>query len=91
METVIANDGVMLPLLALYHIFSYDGTFIESITVYYRGQMYIQFFENDGTNITYISGWINPNYPVPNALMDTTDGDQMITTEGDYMTLTSAA
>lgn len=89
--TVNANDGAMLPLAGLYQTFSYDGAFLETITVFYAGQTYIQFFGNDGTNITYISGWINPNYPVPGALMDTTEGDQMVTTEGDIMILTEGS
>jgi hypothetical protein len=90
-ETVQANDGAMLPLSSLYQTFTYSGGFLTQITVFYAGQTYIQFFVNDGTNITYVSGWINPNYPVPDAIMDTTEGDTMVTTEGDVMVLTPAA
>ena len=57
-ETVQANDGAMLPLSSLEQTFTYDGEFVETITVSYAGTDYVQTFENDGTHITNLSGWI---------------------------------
>lgn len=57
-ETVQANDGAMLPLESLEQVFAYDGEFVDTITVVYAGKTYVQTFQNDGTNITNISGWV---------------------------------
>lgn len=83
--TVQANDGAMLPLDSLPQTFAYSGGFISSITVFYANQTYIQTFTNDGTNITYISGWNNSLIPPHNSRMVTEAGDPMITETGDYM------
>ena len=52
---VTGSNGVQIPLDAVENVFTYDGDFIETITVVYRGLTYIQTFTNDGTNITEIS------------------------------------
>jgi hypothetical protein len=56
-ETITASNGVGLPLDSLAQSFTYDGGFVDTITVVYSGITYIQTFENDGTNITNISQW----------------------------------
>lgn len=56
-ETVAANTIGQLPIGDLAQTFTYDGTFVETITVVYRGVTYVQTFTNDGTNITDISVW----------------------------------
>lgn len=61
-ETVQANDGAMLPLSSLPQQFIYSGGFLSTITVSYAGNTYVQTFTNDGTNIVYISGWVNPAF-----------------------------
>lgn len=85
--TVQANDGAMLPLDSLPQQFIYSGSFISEIIVQYQGNTYTQTFENDGTNIIYVSGWINialPPSDVPMAdesgvIMTDEDGQIMIT------------
>lgn len=57
-ETVLADDGVQLPLAQLAQTFAYDGSFVDTITVTYLGNDYVQTFTNDGTNITEITGWV---------------------------------
>lgn len=56
--TVQADNGTQLPLDSVEQSFTYDGDFVETITAIYAGTTYVQTFENDGTNITNISGWI---------------------------------
>ena len=62
-ETVQANDGAMLPLDSLAQQLTYSGSFISMISVIYASISYVQTFLNDGTNIIYISGWINSLAP----------------------------
>lgn len=83
-ETVQADDGEMLPLSSLPQIFAYAGGFIASITVNYAGKVYQQFFDNDGTYITYISGWnlITSGSSQP---MITESGELMITEDNQIM------
>lgn len=57
-ETVQADTGAQIPLSSIKQSFTYDGDFVETITAIYAGVTYVQTFENDGTNITNISGWI---------------------------------
>lgn len=57
-ETVATTTIGQLPVADLEQTFSYDGTFVETITVVYRGVTYVQTFGNDGTNITTISNWV---------------------------------
>lgn len=49
-----------LPLDSLNQVFTYDGDFIETITVVYNGITFVQTFVNDGTNITNISQFKEP-------------------------------
>lgn len=51
-------NGAQLPLDSLEQVFTYTGTFVETITVEYQGNTYVQTFTNNGTNITEISGWV---------------------------------
>ena len=60
-DTVTASNGVQLPLNDLEQTFTYDTTFVATISVMYRGipgqsglVQYIQTFTNDGTDITGI-------------------------------------
>ena len=84
-ETVQADDGTMLPLDSLPQVFTYDGTFVSTISVLYAGITYIQTFNNDGTNITFISRWESQDLPPGSDYMITGDGDRMIT--GDFNTM----
>jgi len=68
-ETVQANDGAMLPLSSLAQQFVYSGSFVSTITVIYAGKTYVQTFLNDGTNIIYISGWVNSSAPQAQQIM----------------------
>lgn len=84
--TVQANDGAMLPLDSLPQQFTYDGTFISTITVLFAGRNYVQTFENDGTNITYISNWIYTPVLPGGEIMVTELGAVVMTDEsGDIM------
>lgn len=56
--TVTASNGVQLPVEDLAATLAFDGDFIDTITVAYRGVIYVQTFTNDGTNITQISQWV---------------------------------
>ena len=84
-ETVQANDGAMLPLSSLAQQFVYSGNFISTITVLYAGKTYVQTFLNDGTNIIYISGWINSASPVGQQIMTDQSGTIMVDQSGDIM------
>lgn len=55
--TVQADNSEILPLDSLAQEFTYDGDFLETITVNYGGKTYVQTFTNNGTNITSISKW----------------------------------
>lgn len=87
--TVQANDGEMLSLDSLAQQFIYSGSFIATISVFYAGNLYVQTFINDGTNIIYISNWINSSASPPsgefmidylgNIMVDNT-GAMMVTT-----------
>lgn len=84
-QTVIANDGVQLPVEALAQEFTYDGDFVATITVVYNGIQYVQTFVNDSTNIIYFSGWINSAAPQINQLMTDESGDLMVAEDGELM------
>ena len=84
-QTVQANDGAMLPLDSLAQQFVYSGSFISTITVQYAGSTYVQTFLNNGTDITYISGWINAAYPVGAMPMTNQAGVLMVDQSGDIM------
>lgn len=51
-------NGQPIPLDSVAEIFAYSGNFIQTITIAYQGQTYVQTFTNDGTNITSVSGWV---------------------------------
>lgn len=51
-------NGQPIPLDSLPQVFTYDGDFVDTITIEYYGNTYIQTFDNDGTNVTTISGWV---------------------------------
>jgi hypothetical protein len=84
-ETVQANDGAMLPLSSLAQQFTYSGTFVSTITVLYQGNTYVQTFLNDGTNITYISGWVNGSAPQAQQVMTDESGNIMTDEDGNIM------
>jgi hypothetical protein len=84
-ETVQANDGAMLPLSSLPQSFVFVGGFISTITVEYQGNTYVQTFINDGVNIIYISGWINPEFPSGEIVMITEGGQPMLTEDDNVM------
>jgi hypothetical protein len=83
--TAQADDGVMLPLDSLPQTFVYDGNFVASISVFYQGQTYLQTFINDGTNITYISGWNSQFMPPGSDVMISETGDTMLTEDFNTM------
>ena len=57
-STVLATNGVALPLDNLAYTFAYSGSFVSTITVVYAGTTYVQTFTNNGTQITHISQWV---------------------------------
>lgn len=83
--TVQASDGAMLQLDSLPQQFIYDGSFIETITVEYQGRVYVQTFDNDGTNIIYISNWVYTPIPPGNQIMTTENEDVMTDESGELM------
>ena len=50
-------DGVPLPIDSLPVSIAYSGTLTGSMTWDYAGKQYVQSYLNNGTNITYISGY----------------------------------
>lgn len=58
MEYVIQTDTSKIPLDGLAQTFTYDGDFVETITVEFMGVTYVQTFTNNGTKITNISQWV---------------------------------
>lgn len=84
-ETVQANDGAMLPLSSLAQQFEYDSNFVSTITVIYQSNTYVQTFLNDGTDITYISGWVNSTSPQAQQVMTDESGNIMTDEDGQIM------
>lgn len=84
-ETVIANDGAMLPLDALAAQLVYSGSFVSTITVIYQQKTYTQTFLNNGTNIIYISGWVNSDAPQGQQVMTDESGTLMVDQNGQIM------
>jgi hypothetical protein len=85
-ETVQANDGAMLPLDSIPVQIIYDGSFVSTMTVQYAGQTYQQTFLNDGTDIIYISNWINTaNPPFASQVMVDESGVPMVDQNGQIM------
>lgn len=59
MQTVkTVPNGVDLPLDSLEQTFAYTGTQLDTITVEYQGETYVQTFTWDGDNVASISGWV---------------------------------
>lgn len=56
--TVQATNGVALPLADLIQTLTYDGAFVATIVVSYRGIVYTQTFTNNGTQITGVGQFI---------------------------------
>ena len=50
-------DGKQLPIDSLPGTIAYSGSLVGSITTNYAGNQYVQSFLNNGTNITYFSGF----------------------------------
>jgi hypothetical protein len=84
-STVQASDGAMLPLDSLAQEFIFSGSFISTITVQYAGRAYVQTFENDGTNIIFISNWIYTPILPGGEIMTDESGDVMTDESGDIM------
>jgi hypothetical protein len=61
-STVTANDGAQLPLDELTQTFGYTtiggSPYVQTITVVYASNTYVQTFTYTGTNVSAISGWI---------------------------------
>jgi hypothetical protein len=85
--TVQANDGTMIPLDSTPQEFMYDGDFISTITVQYAGKTFVQTFENDGTNIIYISNWVYTPIPPGGEIMVTEGANGEVMTEEDGTTI----
>jgi hypothetical protein len=84
-ETAQANDGAMLPLSSLPTQIVYAGGFVSTIQVQYQGNTYTQTFLNDGTDIIYISGWVNSNSPQSQQVMTDQSGNVMLDQSGNIM------
>jgi hypothetical protein len=84
--TVQANDGTMIPLDSVPQTFIFSGSFISTITVNYQGKTFVQTFLNDGTNIIYISNWVNSNAPAGMQIMTDQGGVPMVDENGVLMT-----
>lgn len=86
-NTVQCNDGTQLPLDSVPQEITYSGEFVTSITAYYQGKSFVQTFLNDGSNITYISNWQNPDYPqLAGQIMTDESGNIMVDESGNLMT-----
>lgn len=57
-QSTIASDNVALPIDSLAQTITYTGANITSISVTYRGNVYIQTITYTGDNITGISQWV---------------------------------
>jgi hypothetical protein len=56
--TVLASNGVALPIDNLAQTITYSGNLVATITVVYNGITYVKTYTNNGTNITAISQWV---------------------------------
>ena len=56
-ETVVASDGVVVPVESLEQNYTYNGAFIDYIEVSYRGVTYRQTYTYNGSHIATISEW----------------------------------
>jgi len=58
MSVTVATSTIgQLPVDDLAKVLTYDGDFVETMTVVYQGVTYVKTYTNDGTNITAISVW----------------------------------
>jgi hypothetical protein len=55
--TAATSTIPQLPVSDLEIALTYDGNFVATMTVVYRGVTYVKTFFNNGTNITDISVW----------------------------------
>ena len=84
--TVTADNGTQLPIDSLPISLAFSGGFISTMTTEYAGITYVQTFDNDGTNVTYISNWQAQTLPPGSFTMQTQSGGyQMITQDGNIM------
>lgn len=84
--TVQANDGTMIPLDSVPQTFVFAGGFVSTITANYQGKTFVQTFLNDGTDIIYVSNWVNIAVPSGLQVMVTEAGVPMVTESGVLMT-----
>lgn len=57
-STVLATNGVALPIDNLAKVFAYSGAFLSTITVVYNGITYVQTYTNNGAQLTSESQWV---------------------------------
>ncbi len=58
MSVTVATSTIgQLPVDDLAKVLTYDGDFIETMSVVFNGVTYTKTYTNDGTNITDISVW----------------------------------
>ncbi len=57
-ETVIASDGVKLPIASLAQTLGYTSGVVTSITVTYGGNTYVQTLSYTTGNLTGVSVWV---------------------------------
>jgi hypothetical protein len=51
-------DGAQLPLASLAIAFAYSGDLVQTATVVYGGNTYVQTFTYNGSLVSNISGWV---------------------------------
>ena len=83
--TITADNGVMLPLDSLAQTFTYTGSFINTISVEYAGNTYVQTYDNDGTHITFISQWEGQNLPPGQSFLISEGGAQLLSETGNVL------
>lgn len=81
-ETVTGNDGVAIPLASCALTLTYSDGFVSTATLVYAGQIYVQTFTNNGTNVTAFSQWNNLVYPNYTQIVTSPDRNPMIASGG---------
>lgn len=56
-ETVVASNGIVVPVDSLEQSYTYNGSLIDYIEVTYRGVTYRQTYTYSGSSISAISDW----------------------------------
>jgi hypothetical protein len=51
-------NGIQIPLDSVEQVFAYTGNFVDTITIEWMDETYVQSFANNGVQITSISGWV---------------------------------